>query len=120
MFRALALAASVSLFSAGCFGASPDEDNYFELAEAASCKFAKRCSAYFFYYSYDDVEDCKSELEDQRDDNDEFYEYLQDECDFDEDKAKSCMSLYGASCKDAADDEDFFEDCDEVWDCPGT
>ncbi len=115
MNRALAFAVPVALL-ASCF-VSANEDNWWDQSDAATCKFYKRCYTYAFYYDYDDVPDCIDEALDYRDDNEEIYEYFEDECDFDEEKAKSCLSLLGSTCKTAAEDDDYFEDCDEVWDC---
>ena len=116
MLRSSVLAAALSFFAVGCFGVAVDEDNYNEVALETGCKFAKKCNTYYFYLEYDDVDDCVNEQEDELEDA---WDYFEDECDFDEDKAADCMALYNATCKEAADDEDYFEDCLEVWECPG-
>lgn len=119
MLRTALLVSGLAFGASACFTASVDEDNYFEQQGVATCKHLKRCWTTYFYSEWDDLEECFDDAEDQRDDNEEYYEAIQDNCDFDEDKAQECLSLYSGSCKVAGEDYDEFYDgaCSEVWDC---
>lgn len=103
---------------AGCslIGGAVNEDNYFETMAAENCKLYKDCYAAFFYSQYDDIDDC---IDSYLDDNEDGIEYLEDECDFDDDNAADCMAEYrGMNCENVYDDyEDIYDACSEVWDC---
>jgi len=108
-----ALVFSLGLF-AGCVG-KVDEDNYAEKVAEAACRVQKECAAGSFYDEWDDTEDCVDDLMDQAEDYEDYF----DDCDFDAEKAESCVkALNEVSCQDYEDTlEDAYEDCAEIWDC---
>ncbi len=114
----LVLAAMMFGVVAGCsvFGGAVTEDNYFEKSVAESCKLMKDCNEAYFWSEYDDINDCIDTI---LDDNEDAYDYLADECDFDEDNAADCLAEYqGMKCENLYDDyEDIYDACSEVWDC---
>ena len=109
---ALPFAIAATFLAAACFG-SVNEDNFYEQLCHQTCQFEKSCSKFGFFYDYDDVPDCFDEC---MDDEDDFYDSV-DGCDFDKDNASSCLSDFGMSCKAAADEKHWADDCWDVYDC---
>ncbi len=98
---------------AACFG-KVTEDNWGEKSAKAYCKFYKDCTTAYFFYYYDDLDDCVDEFVDDYEDAEDYY----DDCDFDDDNAADCIDALGQSCKNAGEDlDDLYESCWEVWDC---
>ena len=111
--------ALIALLATGCFGGggTPDEDDYPEKLADQYCQFLSKCSSAQFYYDYGNVDDCTDALLDAQDEAGIDY----GDCDYDEDNAKDCLSLYKMSCKDAAEEwDDLSETCAEVYDCGGS
>ncbi len=110
----LVLAAVTMLTASACDMFSPvNQDNFLEKYTRALCDFDEHCNKSAFLEQFDDVDECF-------DDTMELYEDLDvDGCDFDKDKAKSCL----ANAKDARQDCDIEDvvddDCGEVFDCDG-
>lgn len=93
------------------------EDNLAERSADAVCGFTRRCSSYAFYSEYDDLADCYDDLEDRYGDAIESADDL--DCDYDQEKAEGCLDAFSATCANAAEDDDHFDDCDEIYDCGG-
>lgn len=108
--------AAVVLAGCSLLSGPVTEDNYFEQAAIQSCKLYKDCYAAYFYSEYDDIDDC---VDGTLDAGEDYQDFVEDECDFDEDNAADCLAEYkGMSCEDVYDDyEDIYDACSEVWDC---
>lgn len=90
------------------------EDTFTTDFAQVSCERMQDCYKANFEAEYDDVAECVDEAEALAEDNEDLY----DDCDFDDDKAASCLAEMRAnSCGDLL--EDGVEDCAEVWDCDG-
>lgn len=94
-----------------CF--PPTEDTFAAQVAQVGCNRANECSKGAFQYAYDDMAECVDEAT-------ELWECYES-CDFDEDKAASCLEdLRTIECGDqfeAALEGDFDSDCYEVYDC---
>ena len=96
-------------------GCSVNEDSWPNKYAHATCDFAKRCSSAYFFYEYDNVNDCVDEYKDYWE---EYGASRYADCNFDQGKAKDCLNSLDRSCKAAGSDyDDLFDDCYDVWDC---
>jgi len=111
--RLLALAALLSLLAA-C--GRVNEKNWGKKSARVSCKYHKRCNASSFYFTFDNMKECKQDTRDAWEDVEDDYA---DDCDFDQKKAKECLKAMRKDCKAIGRDyDDLVASCFEVWDCP--
>ena len=99
---------------AGC--GALERSDYLDLRSEAECKKLERCSLGYFESEFRDYEDC---VRDVGDDLDDFEDAVFDNCDYDGDQARACVSrINSMSCEDYAEG-DVGAACDLVWDCSG-
>ena len=98
----------------GCF---TTEDTFLTDAYRAGCAATFYCSKADFLVSYDDVEDCVHENENEVEDAQDYWD--ESNCDYEPLDAEECLAqirLYGITCN-AGDGEAIAKECDDVYDC---
>jgi len=91
-----------------------NEENYGPKLAKAYCKYSYECGRAYHLSEWDDVAEC---TDDYIDDNEDYYEDLIDDCDFDADKANDCLKSLREATGSCDPDDIEFDDCSEVWDC---
>lgn len=99
-------------------GCGVDAESWPTEAARSTCRFSLRCAAANFYYTYDNLGDCREQNEEVLSDEAEAAE--EESCTFDDEQARECLRALDQSCRDVgADFETVFEPCQQVWDCGG-
>ncbi len=94
------------------------EDNWSRTFSATYCNQLQKCQRGLFESEYSDLEDCKDEVEEALENAAEEAEDA--DCDFEEAEAQDCIdSLHASDCDDFFE-QDYLEDCNEVFDCTRT
>jgi len=91
-----------------------NEENFTDKSAKVFCAYQQECYRSGFVDEYKDMPDCVDEYVD---DNEDYFEDLIDDCDFDKDKAKDCLDSF-KDATDTCDSDDIeYDDCYEIWDC---
>ena len=103
------------LLAATLLGCTPKltEDNYGTHYAKAACQALKECERSLFLDAFGDTDECREELGDAYDPDDDIFK----DCDFSADEARQCLDgirEYAKTC-DYGDFE--YDDCADVWDC---
>jgi hypothetical protein len=96
----------------GCTGALTEE-NYAGHYAKAACQALKECERSTFMDQFGDTDECREELEDAYDPEQDIFK----DCDFSADEAENCLDgirEYAKTC-DYGDFE--YDNCADVWDC---
>lgn len=110
MRRRLVSFSGLALLATAC---GVNEGNFTEQAANVQCRYVERCYLGEFVDNWDSMSEC---VEDTIDETEDFYEKLNDECDFDREKADKCIDGYRAATRSCDDSDLELDDCIAIWD----
>jgi hypothetical protein len=114
MTSTLRAAAATLLALSACNALKPvNEDTFLEQYTRALCDYEEHCNKSSFVEDFDDVQECVDETL-------ELYEDVDfDGCDFDKDKARSCLDKARDARRDCDPEDVVDDDCSEAFECDG-